>query len=95
MNSGGISRMNMLLLLGGIVTVLITTFVAPGCGTLANQRKPHPAPYGGVVAEFKDNHELYGPAVFPCMLIGLPLTIVGDTLTLPFDIYSTATSTNR
>jgi uncharacterized protein YceK len=95
MKSGKASRLKMLLLLGGIAAILVTTFVAPGCGTLANQRKPHPTPYGGVVAEFKDNQELYGPAVFPCMLIGLPLTIVGDTLTLPFDIYSTAMSTNR
>jgi uncharacterized protein YceK len=95
MKSGKVIGVKMLLLLGGIAAIVVTTFAAPGCGTLANQQKPHPRPYGGVVAEFKDNHELYGPAVFPCMLIGFPLTIVGDTLMFPFDVYSTVTSTNR
>ena len=95
MKSGKTNGWEMLLLLGGIAAVAVAIFVAPGCGTLANQRKPNPRPYGGVVAEFKDDRDIYGAAVFPCMFIGLPLTIVGDTLMLPFDIYSTATSTNR
>ena len=54
-------RIEILLILMGLVTIVIEMFVAPGCGTLQNQQKVHPVPYGGVVEDIKPMGTMYAP----------------------------------
>jgi uncharacterized protein YceK len=81
------------LLFLGTVVVFTTAFVGPGCATAQNQKRNPPRIYGGVREDFKTMGAY--PIFVPCILIfDLPFTIVGDTVTLPFDIHATVTSTN-
>jgi uncharacterized protein YceK len=63
-----------------------------GCGTLHNiEDDPEPAVYGGVrweVPEIRERggSDMYGDAAVVIHCLDLPLTLIGDTVTLPYTI---------
>ena len=73
----------------GILLGSFLALICSGCGTIANQEGDR-KPYGGVVSiyrvgTFKDPP--HGPPIGPIFLLDMPFSLVGDTLTLPFDAY--------
>jgi uncharacterized protein YceK len=65
--------------------------MASGCGTFANtvwwtDDEGGKRVYGGVRAELGQIKEAEGPADAARMALDLPLTVIGDTITLPFTI---------
>jgi uncharacterized protein YceK len=82
---------------GRRITVLLSvcTLVVSGCGTIANLQTGKPDFYGGVQ---KDVEFLETPRPQPAgigisnlgalvLFVDLPLSVVGDTLTMPLAIY--------
>jgi uncharacterized protein YceK len=77
------------------VPLAIAALLAGGCGTIANLKTGKPDFYGGVQ---KDVQFLGTPRPQPAgigisnlgalvLLVDLPLSVVGDTLTMPLAIY--------
>ena len=61
-----------------------------GCGTIANQGYDA-RPYGGVVWDFEMATGNTGSCMgfpIPCMILDVPFSLVGDTLSLPFNAHN-------
>jgi uncharacterized protein YceK len=85
-------------------TLLTITMLASltGCGTLVNLGEKDAQPYGGVVLDpkiigqgvpmgpfaFFPNFDV--PGLWPLALIDIPMSLIGDTVTLPITIQQTA-----
>lgn len=87
--------MGWLLALLGLGLVAVIVCVGPGCGTLMNQNGigGRTRPYGGVRNDFALMAEK--PAVIPVFVVDLPLSLVGDTLCLPSDLWHNDPPTNK
>ena len=69
------------------VTMLLAAGLLSGCGTVSNQMNPTNCcePYGGVKDDFKTMGLRGGSSYF--LLLDVPVSAVGDTLLLPFDLF--------
>lgn len=69
--------------------ILLAAFCA-GCGTLTNNDLDR-RPYRGVIFDIELATGDTGSCMaipLPCMILDVPFSFVGDTLVLPFDMYS-------
>ena len=90
-----VGRMGWLLALLGLGLVVTIVCVGPGCGTLLNQNGigGRTRPYGGVRNDFLLMAEK--PATIPVFVVDSSLSIVGDTLCLPSDLWHNDPPTNK
>lgn len=69
--------------MAAFITVGVSAFVGPGCGTIGREGKH--TPYGGILMDGK--MMVKKPASIPIWVIDFPFSFVADTLLLPSDIY--------
>ncbi|RMH22717.1 MAG: YceK/YidQ family lipoprotein [Gammaproteobacteria bacterium] len=68
------------------ISIIASVLLLSSCGTLSNQSKIDPIPYGGIKESLENIGGVNDPFSAAIMIIDIPLSLVGDTIMLYSDI---------
>lgn len=74
-----------------ILSVLVASLGASGCGTVMNVQQAEPKVFGGTqmsVSDFSGGHQFGGIVGGPVCLVDKPFSFAGDVVTLPYVLLS-------